>query len=43
VVMGGNQDVDLLVEAFLNDPLVKGRATEEDVRQLVADMMKATL
>ena len=43
VVMGGNQDVDLLVEAFLNDPLVKGRASEEDVRQLVADMMKATL
>ena len=43
VVMGGNQYVDLLVEAFLNDPLVKGRASEEDVRQLVADMMKATL
>lgn len=43
VVMGGNQDVDLLVEAFLNDPLVKGRASEEEVRQLVADMMKATL
>lgn len=43
VVMGGNKDVDLLVEAFLNDPLVKGRASEEEVRQLVADMMKATL
>lgn len=43
VVLGGNQDVDLLVEAFMNDPLVKGRASEGDVRQLVLDMMKATL
>ena len=43
VVMGGNKDVDLVVEAFLNDPLVKGRASEEDVRKLVKDMMKATL
>ena len=42
-VMGGNKDVDLVVEAFLNDPLVKGRASEEDVRKLVKDMMKATL
>jgi hypothetical protein len=31
------------VEAFLNDPLVKGRASEADVRKLVEDMMKATL
>ncbi|MGN0167106.1 MAG: alpha-glucosidase/alpha-galactosidase [Acetatifactor sp.] len=43
VVLGGNKDVDLIVEAFLNDPLVKGRASEADVRQLVQDMMKATL
>ena len=43
VVMGGNKDVDLVVEAFLNEPLVKGRASEEDVRKLVKDMMKATL
>ena len=43
VVMGGNKDVDLVAEAFLNDPLVKGRASEEDVRKLVKDMMKATL
>ncbi len=43
VVLGGNQDVDLLVEAFLSDPLVKGRAGEEEVRRLVQDMMAATL
>ena len=43
VVLGGNKDVDLVVEAFLHDPLVKGRASEEDVRKLVQDMMEATL
>lgn len=43
VVRGGNQDVELVVEAFLNDPLVKGRASEEEVRKLVRDMMQATL
>ena len=43
VVMGGNKDTELVVEAFLNDPLVKGRASEEDVRKLVKDMMEATL
>lgn len=43
VVMGGNQDTELVTEAFLNDPLVKGRASEEDVRKLVKDMMEATL
>ncbi len=43
VVLGGNRDVDLIVEAFLHDPLVKGRASEEDVRKLVHDMMEATL
>ncbi|MBQ9141798.1 MAG: alpha-glucosidase/alpha-galactosidase [Lachnospiraceae bacterium] len=43
VVLGGNQDVDLLVEAFLCDPLVKGRADETQVRLLVQDMMAATL
>lgn len=43
VVLGGNKDVDMVVEAFLHDPLVKGRASEEDVRKLVHDMMEATL
>ena len=43
VVLGGNKDADLVVEAFLHDPLVKGRASEEDVRKLVHDMMEATL
>ena len=43
VVLGGNRDVDLIVEAFLHDPLVKGRASEEEVRKLVHDMMEATL
>ena len=43
VVLGGNKDTELVVEAFLNDPLVQGRASEEDVRKLVKDMMAATL
>ena len=43
VVMGGNQDKELVVEAFMADPLVKGRATEAEVRALVDDMMAATL
>jgi len=41
--MGGSRDKELIVEAFLNDPLVKGRADETDVRKLVNDMMEATL
>ncbi|MCD7955997.1 MAG: alpha-glucosidase/alpha-galactosidase [Lachnospiraceae bacterium] len=36
-------DAELLVQAFLNDPLVKGRAGEPEVRELVADMLKATM
>lgn len=43
VALGGCRDTELLTEAFLNDPLVKGRASEEEVRALVADMMAATL
>ncbi len=43
VVMGGNKDRGLVAEAFMNDPLVKGRASETDVRRLVEDMMDATL
>lgn len=41
--MEGSRDKELIVEAFLNDPLVKGRANETDVRKLVNDMMEATL
>ena len=37
------KDTELVVEAFLSDPLVKGRAGEEEVRLLVKDMMAATL
>ncbi len=36
-------DKELVVEAFLTDPLVKGRFHEEDIRRLVDDMMAATL
>lgn len=36
-------ETEPVVEAFLNDPLVKGRAGEEEVRLLVKDMMAATL
>ncbi len=43
VVRGGNKDVELVVEAFLHDPLVKGRAGGDEVRRLVQDMMQATL
>ncbi len=39
--LSGNRE--LVVEAFLEDPLVKGRASEEEVRKLVQDMMEATL
>lgn len=43
VVLGGNKDVGLVEEAFKNDPLVKGRASDEEIKKLVADMMEATL
>lgn len=43
VVLGDNKNVDLVVEAFMNDPLVKGRAEREQVQTLVRDMMSATL
>ena len=36
-------DRELVYEAFLNDPLVKGRATEEDVKKLVDDMIANTM
>ncbi|MCR5685104.1 MAG: alpha-glucosidase/alpha-galactosidase [Lachnospiraceae bacterium] len=35
-------DIDLVTEAFLNDPLVKGRASEKDVESLVKDMVRGT-
>lgn len=43
VVLGNNRDVELVAEAFMNDPLVKGRATREQIQALVRDMMAATL
>ena len=49
VVTEGNLDdkfmtkADLVVEAFMEDPLVKGRASLEEVRKLALDMMNATL
>lgn len=36
-------DKDLLLEAFLNDPLVKDRVSEEEARVLMEDMLEATL
>lgn len=38
-----NGDSELVVEAFCNDPLVKGRAERTAVEALVKDMMAATL
>lgn len=43
VVLGGNKDSELVCEAFMNDPLIKGRASKDDVSALVKDMMEATL
>ncbi|MCL2560328.1 MAG: alpha-glucosidase/alpha-galactosidase [Turicibacter sp.] len=34
---------ELVVEAFMNDPLIKGKASVEEVRVLVADMIRNTL
>ena len=36
-------DKGLVKEAFLADPLVKGRVSEEEVEKLVEDMLEATL
>lgn len=38
-----NGDRELVVEAFCNDPLVKGRVEKAEVEALVRDMMEATL
>ena len=35
-------DFDLVVEAFLEDPQVKGRASREQVEELVRDMLRGT-
>ena len=43
VVLGNNRDVELVAEAFMNDPLVRGRATKEQIQDLARDMMSATL
>lgn len=37
------KNTDLLKEAFIEDPLVKGRADREEVSRLVDDMLAATL
>lgn len=36
-------DRSLVCEAFLADPLVKGRASEEEVKELVNDMIENTM
>ncbi len=36
-------DKSLIVKAFLNDPLVKGRASRGDVEKLVDDMIHNTI
>ena len=35
-------DKELVREAFENDPLVKGRATKEEISKLVDDMIEST-
>ncbi|NLJ91263.1 MAG: alpha-glucosidase/alpha-galactosidase, partial [Clostridiales bacterium] len=36
-------DKSLVVKAFMNDPLVRGRASKEEVEELVNDMIGGTL
>ena len=36
-------DRELVVQAFMDDPLVKGKATLDETRQLVDDMINATI
>lgn len=36
-------DKDLVIRAFINDPLIQGRCSKDDVSLLVDDMIKATL
>lgn len=36
-------NIALVTEAFMSDPLIKGRASKEDVDKLVMDMIDATL
>lgn len=36
------KDISLVMEAFRNDPLVKGRISDSEVETLVKDMIKAT-
>lgn len=38
-----NCDKEMVYKAFLNDPLVRGRASEEEVKQLADDMIAKTL
>lgn len=38
-----NGDKEMVAEAFANDPLVKGRASEDEIRRLAEDMMAAVL
>lgn len=38
-----NGDKELLLQAFLQDPLLKGRAGKEEIRALMEDMLKATV
>lgn len=38
-----NYDKELVYKAFLNDPLVKGRAADEEVKKLVDDMIANTV
>lgn len=37
------KNIDIVFEAFKNDPLIKGRASESDVEKLVIDMIRGTM
>jgi len=43
VLEGSPVNVELITDAFMDDPLVKGRASREEVRKLAEDMIHATL
>lgn len=42
-VRGDKIDFEAVLESFMNDPLIRGRASEDEIRPLLKDMMAATL
>lgn len=43
VALGGNKDRETVYEAFAHDPLINGRLTDTQIKNLVNEMMDSTL